>query len=75
MTSINRSFLNPQPLFNSNKFELWQDRFRIFIQSIINYELWEIIINGLFIPTYLVIKKVVDKPDSFWPNKKRENLK
>lgn len=65
-------FLNTPQLLNKNRFDIWQDRFRFFIQSI-NHELWETMINGLFIPNHQVNGKLVDKPNSFWT--KEENRK
>lgn len=57
------SLLKTPPPFNSSRFELWQDRFRIFIQSV-NHELCETITNGTFFPTYQVNGEVLNKHDS-----------
>lgn len=65
MTFDKRTFINTPPLFNDTRFNIWQARFRNFLQ-IINHELWETIINSLFILTYQVNGKVVDKPDFLW---------
>lgn len=53
MTSDNRYFLNTLPLFNASRLDIWKYRFRMFLQ-IINYELSETIVNGMFIPTHQV---------------------
>lgn len=68
----NRSFINTPPLFSDNRFNIWQARFRLFLQSV-NHELWETIINNQFIPTHKVNDEAVDKPNSLWKNK--ENRK
>lgn len=39
------------------------------------FELWESIINGLFIPTQCVNGEVVDKLNSLWTKKKTESSK
>lgn len=61
MTSDKRYFLKTPPLFNDSKFNIWQARFKIFLQSI-NHELWETIIDGPFIPTHQKNDELVDKP-------------
>lgn len=48
-----------------------QYRFRIFIQSI-NNELWETIVNGMFILTHQVNDKVIDKSSPSGPKRQRE---
>ena len=72
MTSNKISFLNTPPLFNYSIFYIWQDRFKMFIQSI-NHELWETI-NDMFIPTYQVNGKVVDKLDSLWTKEEKRKF-
>lgn len=47
--SNKRTFLNTPPWFNGERFDLWKTIFKILIE-ILNLKLWEIIINGLFIP-------------------------
>lgn len=73
MTSNKRSFLKTPPLFNDSKFNIWQARFRIFIK-IINHELWEIIIDGKFIPTRQVNMEVIDTPDSLWTEEEKRKF-
>lgn len=51
MTYDKRFHLNAPPLSNTSIFDIWKARFRIFLQSI-NHELWEAIVNVLFIPTH-----------------------
>lgn len=65
MTSDKRSFLNTPPLFNDRSFNVWQAKFRVIIQNL-NHELWETIVNILFIPTHQVDDEVVDKSHFLW---------
>lgn len=60
-----RNLLNTPSPFNGDTFELWKSRFKIFIKSI-SFELWETILNILFIPTHHMNGKVVDKQDFLW---------
>ena len=65
-TSFNsRAFLSTPHLFNGDRFELWKDKFKVFIQSFY-IELWETIISCPFVPTQHVNDEVVDKPDFVW---------
>lgn len=76
MNFDNISFLNTPPIFTDIRFNIWQTRFRTFLQRI-NNELWEIIVNGLFIHTHQVCDEVVNKSDSIWTeveNRKFENF-
>lgn len=62
MTSNKRFFLNTPPLFENSRFNIRKVVFRIFLQSI-NHELWETIVNGLFIPAYQVNYEILDRLD------------
>lgn len=60
-TSYNKMiFLNTPSSFNGNKFVIWKFIFKMFIESYYN-KLWEMIVNGLFIPTHYVNGEVVYK--------------
>lgn len=61
-------------MFNDARFEIWKAKFRIFIQSN-SFELWETIINDVFIPTHQIDGEVVDKPDSLWTVKEKIKIK
>lgn len=50
-------FVNVHPLFNDERFELWKTRMNFF-------EMWNFIINGLFIPSYYIDNKVVNNLDN-----------
>lgn len=60
MTSNKSSFLNTPPVFINSSSNIWQVKFKFFIQTI-NLEFRETIINGPFNPTYQVNRKVIDK--------------
>lgn len=51
-------------MFNGDVFELWEARFKIFIQ-IFDFELQGTIIYSTFIPTHYTNGEVVDKPNCF----------
>lgn len=74
-TCVNKlSFINTPPLFDGIRFELSKARVNIFIQSR-NLELWETLINSLFIPTHLVKGEVEDKPNFLWTVKEKRKFK
>lgn len=68
-----RAFLKTPHGFNGDRHELWKGRIRIFIQCI-NFELWETIINGQFIPAHHVNDKVIDKTDFLWTKEDKRNF-
>lgn len=68
-----RTFLNTTPSFNCDGFELWKAWFKIFRQSF-DLELWEIIINGLFIPTHRINGEVVDKLYFLWTEEEKSKF-
>lgn len=72
--SDKRSFLNTPPPFNGDRFELWKVRFKFFIKRI-DLELWEILINGPFIPTHHINSEVVDKLNFLWTVEKMGKFK
>lgn len=71
--SNKRSFLNTPPSFNGVIFELWKTRFKIFIQSI-DIELWETLINDMFISIHQIDGEVADKSDSLWTVEENRKL-
>lgn len=50
------------------------DRFEIFIKEIY-FEVWDILINGLFIPTFTLNDKVVNKSDFHWTKEDKKKGK
>lgn len=68
------TFLNTHAPFNGNMFELWKVRFKIYIQSF-DLELWETIINSLFIPTHHINNEVVDKSDFLLTKEEKRKFK
>lgn len=67
------TFLNTPSPFNGDRFELWKDKFKIFIQSF-DLELWETIINGPFIPTHYTNGEVLDIPNFLWNEEEKRKF-
>lgn len=67
-------FMNTPSPFDCDRFELWKDRFEIFIKEIY-FEVWNILINGLFIPTFSLNDKVVNKSDFHWTKEDKKKGK
>lgn len=65
MTSNTTSFVNTPLFFKNNSFNIWQARFKFFLQSI-NHDLWRTIVNGPIYLTHQVNDEVMVKPYSFW---------
>lgn len=53
-------FMDTPPLFDSVGFDLWKVRFETFIKANV-FEMWDILINGQFIPTFSFNDEVVNK--------------
>lgn len=52
-------------MFDGERFYLWKSRMNFFIK-VNNFEVWNFVINDLFIPTYCINNKVVKKLDNLW---------
>lgn len=52
--------MDTPPLFDSVGFDLWKVRFETFIKANV-FEMWDILINGQFIPTFSFNDEVVNK--------------
>lgn len=58
-------FMNTPPPFDGEIFELWKMGFETFIK-VNDFEMWDMLINGQFIPTFFFDDKVVNKLDFHW---------
>ena len=52
MASLSSAFINFPPIFNGTDFSLWKCRIKSYVESI-DFDLWDIIIDGPFIPTWI----------------------
>ena len=57
--------INRPSLFNRKNYTYWKARMRIFIQAL-DYNLWNIIVNGPHIFTHTINNIVILKPDLDW---------
>ena len=48
------------PFFNGNDYPYWKTRMRVFLQAL-DYELWEIVCDGSFIPRKNVLSELDKK--------------
>lgn len=53
------------PFFNGNDFNYWKARMRIYLQSV-DYDLWDIVENGPYMPIKIVEKESMPKPRNEW---------
>ncbi|EOX99913.1 Uncharacterized protein TCM_008921 [Theobroma cacao] len=58
---------NRPPLFDGSNYPYWSTRMSIYIRAI-DYEMWDVIIDGPFIPSTLsvVTNELMPKPRSEW---------
>lgn len=68
MTTLNNSF-NMNSSFDDERFDLWKSRMKIFL-DVVDFDLWDCVTNGSFIPTYIVNCDVVDNPSNTWTEEK-----
>ena len=52
MASRPSFFINYPPIFNGTNFSLWKHKLKSYVKSI-NFDLWDIIADGPFIPTWV----------------------
>lgn len=67
-------FMDKPPLFNGDRFELWKASFENFIKTI-DFEMWDILINVIFIPTLSLNDEVLIKHDFNWNKEDKINVK
>lgn len=73
--AFNKSiFLNTLLPFVIDRFELWKTSFETFIEAY-NFEMWNILNNGTFIPNFSFNDEVVNKPDFDWTKEKLRKVK
>ena len=61
-------FIDTPPPFDDDRFELWKSRFESFIKAI-GFEMLDILINVLFIPTFSFKDEVLNKLFFIGPKK------
>lgn len=54
-------------------FELWKSRFKSFIEAIV-FEIWDALINDLFIPIFFFNVDVVNKPPFHWSEEDKRKV-
>lgn len=59
-----KTFLNTHPPFVNERFDIWKSRMKIFTEAN-KFELWNIVINDSFTPTYYVNNKLLNKLNIF----------
>jgi len=52
MACPSNAFINSPPIVTGSNFSLWKCRIKYYIESI-NYDLWDIITDGPFTPTWI----------------------
>lgn len=58
-------FIDTPPSFDGERFELWKARFQSFIK-VNDFEMWDLLFNDLFIPTFSFNDKIVNKIVFHW---------
>ena len=63
-----------RPFFNGNNYPYWKARMRFYLQAL-DYEIWEVVCNGLFIPMIKnEVKDDILKPSSQWSELEKKNI-
>lgn len=55
-------------------YALWKEKIRILIEGM-NFEIWKVVKNGLFVPAHEVNEVVVNKKEHDWTKEEREKVK
>lgn len=59
--SFNKSnFVNKSPLFNGEQFIIWEVRMKMCLN--VDFNSWDYVLDGPFIPTHYVNNEIVNKP-------------
>ena len=61
------------PLFNGNNYGYWKARMTIFLQSI-DYELWDVIKKGPYIPMKKHEESMVEKVKTEWDDTDKKKI-
>ena len=64
------SAVNRSPMFNGMNYVFWKVRMRIFMESI-DALIWEVVVNGPYVPMQVVKDEEKVKPRSEWNETER----
>jgi len=65
------AYINRPPIFGGVSYAFWKIRMIIFMESF-NMGIWDVVVNGPFVPMQVVKEETVKKPWSDWSESERK---